>query len=125
MCQCASSGTTDGRIISSMCMNSHPVSRLRAAKGLSRSAARCFAALSMTGLDFAIDAELSRAFEPCLSPWLLKCCYYVFITNEDRHILVLQIFYPQHIKSCILYTSTLLFVLQVFIAHEYPFREWP
>src|SRR5258708_61496 len=66
MCQGASSGTTDGRIISSMCMNSHPVSRLRAAKGLSRAAARCFAALSMTGLDLAVDAELSRAFEPCL-----------------------------------------------------------
>src|SRR5216683_7635646 len=113
-----------GRIVLDR-LNSHPVSRLRAAKGLSRSAARCFAALSMTGLDFAIDEERSSSFEPCLSPWLLKCCYQVFIANEDRHILVLQIFYPQHIKSCILYTSTLLFVLQVFIAHEYPFREWP
>src|SRR5258708_30518744 len=40
ICQCASSGTTDGRIISSMCMNSHTLSRLRAARGLSRSAAR-------------------------------------------------------------------------------------
>src|SRR5712671_5266593 len=67
MCQCASSGTTDGRIISSMCMNSHPVSRLREAKGLSRAAARSFAALRMTGLDLAGGEELSRSFEPCLS----------------------------------------------------------
>jgi hypothetical protein len=50
-----------------MCMNSHTVSRLREAKGLSRAAARCFAALSMTGLDLAVDQELSRAFEPCLT----------------------------------------------------------
>ena len=73
-----------------MSMNSHPVSRLRAAKGLAREAersfaalrmtaalarprfvprweaARCFAALRMTGLDLAGGEELSRAFEPCL-----------------------------------------------------------
>src|SRR5216683_3002897 len=48
-------------------LNSHPVSRLRAAKGLSRSADRCFAALSMTGLDLSVGEELSSAFEPCLS----------------------------------------------------------
>ncbi len=40
---------------------------LSEAKGLSRAAARCFAALSMTGLDLAVAAELSRAFEPCLT----------------------------------------------------------
>jgi len=40
---------------------------LSAAKGLSRSAARCFAALSMTGLDFSVEEELSRSFEPCLN----------------------------------------------------------
>src|SRR5712692_4479111 len=60
------SAPTADRMNVSMCMNSHPVSRLRAAKGLSRAAARCFAALSMTGLDLAVAAELSRAFEPCL-----------------------------------------------------------
>jgi hypothetical protein len=43
------------------------VSRLRAAKGLSLSAARCFAALSMTGLDLSVEEELSSAFEPCLN----------------------------------------------------------
>src|SRR6266496_5372654 len=39
---------------------------LSEAKGLSRSAARCFAALSMTGLDLSVDEELSSSFEPCL-----------------------------------------------------------
>src|SRR5260370_35067076 len=39
---------------------------LSEAKGLSRAAARSFAALRMTGLDLAVDEELSRAFEPCL-----------------------------------------------------------
>ena len=48
-------------------MNSRTVSRLRAAKGLSRLVARCFASLSMTGLDLAVGEELSRSFEPCLS----------------------------------------------------------
>src|SRR5258706_4864168 len=37
-----------------------------AAKGLSRSADRCFAALSMTELDLSVSEELSSAFEPCL-----------------------------------------------------------
>src|SRR5712692_2341122 len=57
---------------------------LSAAKGLSRSAARCFPfaeftlerseglrasahVLSMTGLDLSVDEELSRSFEPCLN----------------------------------------------------------
>ncbi len=43
------------------------MSRLREAKGLSRAAARSFAALRMTGLDLAVGEELSRAFEPCLN----------------------------------------------------------
>jgi hypothetical protein len=47
-------------------LNSHTVSRLRAAKGLSRAAARSFAALRMTGLELPADEELSSAFEPCL-----------------------------------------------------------
>jgi hypothetical protein len=55
-------------------LNSHLVSRLREAKGLSRPAPRCFAeltlsaanGLSMTGRDLAGDEELSSAFEPCL-----------------------------------------------------------
>src|SRR6266851_1793690 len=53
----------------SPCVTLSPCASLRgnSAKGLSRSAARCFAALSMTGLDLAVAAELSRAFEPCLS----------------------------------------------------------
>src|SRR5713226_2970960 len=38
---------------------------LSEAKGLSRSAERSFAALRMTGLDLAVAAELSSAFEPC------------------------------------------------------------
>ncbi len=42
------------------------LSRLHAAKGLYRWAERCFAALSMTGLDLAVAEELSRSFEPCL-----------------------------------------------------------
>ena len=44
---------------------SHSVT-LSEAKGLSRSAARSFAALRMTGLDLAGAEELSSAFEPCL-----------------------------------------------------------
>ncbi len=40
---------------------------LSAAKGLSREAQRCFAALSMTGLDLAGGEELSSSFEPCLN----------------------------------------------------------
>ncbi len=55
-----------GRIVLDR-LNSHTVSRLRAAKGLSQSAARSFAALRMTGLDLAGAEELSRAFEPCLT----------------------------------------------------------
>ncbi len=45
-----------------------PCASLRgnSAKGLSRAAARSFAALRMTGLDLAGAEELSRAFEPCL-----------------------------------------------------------
>jgi hypothetical protein len=43
------------------------MSRLRAAKGLVREAERCFAALSMTGLDLAGAEELSSSFEPCLT----------------------------------------------------------
>jgi hypothetical protein len=39
---------------------------VHSAKGLSRSATRCFAALSMTGLDLSVDEELSSSFEPCL-----------------------------------------------------------
>src|SRR5438045_4509204 len=39
-----------GRIVRDS-LNRHPVSRLREAKGLSRSAARSFATLRMTGLD--------------------------------------------------------------------------
>ncbi len=70
-----------GRIVLDR-LNRHPVSPLRcaqgqalstcaslrvnSAKGLSRSADRCFAALRMTGLDLAVDAELSSAFEPRL-----------------------------------------------------------
>src|SRR5258708_1235968 len=85
------SAPTGGRSNLLMSMNSHPVSRLRAAKGLSRAAARSFralrmtagtdrkpgcllttvarsfATLRMTGLDLAGGEELSRAFEPCLS----------------------------------------------------------
>ena len=45
--------------------SSHHVT-LSAAKGLSRSAARCFAALSMTGLDLSLEQELSSSLEPCL-----------------------------------------------------------
>ncbi len=39
---------------------------LSEAKGLSRSAARSFASLRVTGLDLSVDKELSSAFEPCL-----------------------------------------------------------
>jgi hypothetical protein len=39
---------------------------LSGAKGLSRWAQRCFAALSMTELDLSVDEELSSSFEPCL-----------------------------------------------------------
>jgi len=69
-----------------MCMNSHTVSPLRfaqgqalslfaslrvnSARGLLRAAARCFAALSMTGLDLSGGEELSRSFEPCL--WMQR-----------------------------------------------------
>ena len=45
---------------------SHSVT-LSEAKGLSRSAARSFASLRMTGLDLAGGEELSSAFEPCLN----------------------------------------------------------
>src|SRR6266851_9061180 len=45
---------------------SHRVT-LSEAKGPSRSAARCFAALSMTELDLSVDGELSSSFEPCLN----------------------------------------------------------
>src|SRR5260370_199196 len=55
-----------GRIVLDR-LNSHPVSRLREAKGLSRAAARSFAALRMTGRDLAGGEELSLAFEPCLN----------------------------------------------------------
>src|SRR6266852_4543051 len=71
-----------GRIVLDR-LNSHIVSPLRfaqgqalstfaplsvnSAKGLSRWAARCFAALSMTGLELSIDEELSSSFEPCLN----------------------------------------------------------
>src|SRR5260221_6943326 len=48
---------------------SHRVT-LSAAKGLSRSADRCFASLSMTELDLAVAEELSSAFEPCLNKLL-------------------------------------------------------
>ncbi len=48
-------------------MNSHPVSRLREAKGLSREEARSFAALRMTRLNLSVGEELSSACEPCLS----------------------------------------------------------
>src|SRR5260370_65306 len=47
---------------------------LSAAKGLSRAAARSFAALRMTGLDLAGGEELSRAFEPCLTSELRAFC---------------------------------------------------
>jgi len=40
---------------------------VNSAKGLSRWAKRCFAPLSMTGLDLAIGEELSHSFEPCLT----------------------------------------------------------
>src|SRR5229473_7639835 len=60
-----------GRIVLDR-LNSHTVSRLRAAKGLSRAAARCFAALSMTELDLSVDEELSRSFEPCLK-FIIGC----------------------------------------------------
>jgi hypothetical protein len=40
---------------------------LSEAKGLSRSAARSFASLRMTGLDLAGAEELSHAFESCLT----------------------------------------------------------
>jgi hypothetical protein len=39
---------------------------LSAAKHLSGWAQRCFAALSMTGVDLSVDEELSSSFEPCL-----------------------------------------------------------
>jgi hypothetical protein len=55
-----------GRIVLDR-LNSHPVSRLREAKGLSRPVARSFASLRVTGLDLAGAEELSRAFEPCLT----------------------------------------------------------
>src|SRR5258708_23900682 len=55
-----------GRIVLDR-LNSHTVSRLHEAKGLSQSAARSFAALRMTWLDLAGDEELSRAFESCLT----------------------------------------------------------
>src|SRR5216683_362666 len=74
-------------------LNSHPVSRLHEAKGLSRAAARSFAALRMTGLDLAVGEELSRSFEPCLSStnqilgeriWFLRLC--------SKHALVLGMY---------------------------------
>src|SRR5258708_4056190 len=46
--------------------SSHHVT-LSEAKGPSRSAARCFAALSMTGLDLSLEQELSSSLEPCLN----------------------------------------------------------
>ncbi len=58
---------------------SHPVTlspfaalRVNSAKGLSRSATRCFAALSMTGLalsmtGLSLEQELSSSLEPCLT----------------------------------------------------------
>src|SRR6266851_5832304 len=51
----------------SPCVTLSPFASLRgnSAKGLSRAAARCFAALSMTGLDLAVGEELSSSFEPC------------------------------------------------------------
>ena len=61
------SAPTDGWSNLLICMNSHPVSRLRAAKGLSRAAARSFASLRMTGLDLAAGEALSSSFEPCLT----------------------------------------------------------
>src|SRR5216683_3531316 len=70
-----------GRIVLDR-LNSHIVSPLRfaqgqalspcaslrgnSAKGLSRAAARSFAALRMTRPDLAVDEELSSSFEPCL-----------------------------------------------------------
>ena len=39
---------------------------------LSRSATRCFAALSMTVLDLPIDDELSSSFEPCLRSVIIR-----------------------------------------------------
>src|SRR5216683_7635271 len=70
-----------GRIVLNR-LNSHAVSPLRfaqgqalstcaslsvnSAKGLSRSAARSFAALRMTGPDLSVGEELSSACEPCL-----------------------------------------------------------
>src|SRR5260370_19693438 len=64
-----------GRIVLDR-LNSHPRVTLRfaqgqalsAAKGLSRSAARSFAALRMTGPDLAGGEALASAFEPCLKP---------------------------------------------------------
>jgi hypothetical protein len=61
-----------GRIVLDS-VNSHTVSRLREAKGLSPSAARCFAALSMTGLDLSVAEELSSSFEPCLKLHRILC----------------------------------------------------
>src|SRR5438034_4279190 len=40
---------------------------VNSAKGLSRSAQRCFATLSMTGLCLSVGEELSSSFEPCLN----------------------------------------------------------
>src|SRR5947209_5689017 len=64
--------------------HSHHVT-LSAAKGLSPSVARCFATLSMTGLDLAGEEELSRSFEPCLNKiirtstmWILHPLLYCF-----------------------------------------------
>jgi len=61
-----------GRIVLDS-LNSHTVSRLRAAKGLAREADRSFASLRMTGLDLAGGENLSHSFEPCLKPinWLV------------------------------------------------------
>jgi hypothetical protein len=53
-------------------------SRGNSAKGLSRPAARSFAALRMTGLDLAGGEELPRSCEPCLT----SCC--LFFTCRKR-----------------------------------------
>ena len=50
---------------------SHRVT-LRCAQGLARWAQRCFAALSMTGLDRSVNEELSSACEPCLKNITLR-----------------------------------------------------
>jgi hypothetical protein len=47
-------------------------SRVNSAKGLSRLAARSFAALRMTGLGLSVGEELSRSFEPCLTQQSLQ-----------------------------------------------------